>query len=228
MIHSFDSDIAKQYGLVEAILLQNFAFWIAKNEANERNYFDGRYWTYNSIKAFQELFPYLTKRKIEYAISKLIDKGVLQTGNYNSDRRDRTVWYALTDFGKCIVQNCEMHSPVLGNASADFVKCINTDNKQQIINTDNISRRFARPSVEEVNQYCKEAKLNVNAQQFVDYYDSNGWKVGKNAMKDWKAACRGWSRRENANKNDGKMKRKPSFDIDEIARRAKMNEDYEI
>ena len=90
----------------------------------------------------------------------------------------------------------------------------------------NKSKRFARPSVQDVEQYCKAANLNVNAQQFVDYYDSNGWKVGKNAMKDWKASCRNWARREQ--KDNGKMKRKPSFDIDEIAKKAKLNEDYDI
>ena len=90
------------------------------------------------------------------------------------------------------------------------------------------NKRFARPSVEEVEAYCKEHSLNVNVQQFVDYYDSNGWKVGKNAMKDWKATCRNWSRRENKDAPKGKMKRKPSFDIDEIAKKAKLNEEYDI
>lgn len=55
--------------------------------------------------------------------------------------------------------------------------------------------RFARPSLEEVQAYITEKGYSVNAQQFIDYYESNGWKVGKNSMKDWKAAVRTWEAR---------------------------------
>lgn len=55
-------------------------------------------------------------------------------------------------------------------------------------------KRFVKPTVEEVNQYCIERNNCVNAEQFFDYYESNGWKVGKNAMKDWKACVRTWER----------------------------------
>jgi hypothetical protein len=55
-------------------------------------------------------------------------------------------------------------------------------------------KRFTPPTVEEVSAYCQERKNGVDAQRFVDYYSSNGWKVGKNAMKDWKAAVRTWER----------------------------------
>lgn len=54
--------------------------------------------------------------------------------------------------------------------------------------------RFSPPSISEVQSYCQERQNNVDAQRFVDYYMSNGWKVGKNAMKDWKAAVRQWER----------------------------------
>lgn len=55
-------------------------------------------------------------------------------------------------------------------------------------------KRFEKPTLEQVQAYCRERKNNVNAERFVDYYESNGWKVGKNAMKDWKAAVRTWER----------------------------------
>lgn len=55
-------------------------------------------------------------------------------------------------------------------------------------------KRFIVPTVEEVAEYCRERKNGVDAQRFVDYYASNGWKVGRNAMKDWKAAVRTWER----------------------------------
>ena len=54
--------------------------------------------------------------------------------------------------------------------------------------------RFSAPTVEEVKQYCDSTGLSLDVQRFVDYYTSNGWKVGKASMKDWKAAARNWNR----------------------------------
>ena len=54
------------------------------------------------------------------------------------------------------------------------------------------AKRFNRPTVQEVTDYCRERGNQVDAQRFVDYYTANGWRVGKNPMKDWKAAVRTW------------------------------------
>ena len=56
------------------------------------------------------------------------------------------------------------------------------------------AKRFTPPTVAEVRAYCQERQNNVDAERFVDYYTANGWKVGKNPMKDWKAAVRTWER----------------------------------
>ena len=53
------------------------------------------------------------------------------------------------------------------------------------------------PSLEDVKQYCDERKNNINPVQFMSYYESNGWKVGKDKMKDWKASVRYWETRKN-------------------------------
>ena len=62
--------------------------------------------------------------------------------------------------------------------------------------------KFSPPSVDEVNMYCQEKGLSIDAQRFVDYYESNGWMVGRNKMKDWRAAVRNWGR--NGSVNSGK------------------------
>lgn len=54
------------------------------------------------------------------------------------------------------------------------------------------SKRFIKPTIEEIKAYCIERRNTVNAERFFDYYECNGWKVGKNPMKDWKAAVRTW------------------------------------
>lgn len=55
-------------------------------------------------------------------------------------------------------------------------------------------KRFIKPTTEEVLAYCTERNNGIPPQQFVDYYESNGWKVGRNPMKDWKAAVRTWEK----------------------------------
>ena len=71
------------------------------------------------------------------------------------------------------------------------------------------SKRFVKPTVEEVEAYCTSRGNTVNAQRFIDHYESNGWKVGKNPMKDWKAAVRTWESREevqSSGKHSGSVK----------------------
>lgn len=53
---------------------------------------------------------------------------------------------------------------------------------------------FIKPTLEEVAEYCKERANGIDPQQWIDHYTSNGWKVGKNSMKDWKAAVRTWEK----------------------------------
>ena len=53
-------------------------------------------------------------------------------------------------------------------------------------------KRFIAPTLEQVAEYCKERNSSVNPESFISYYSANGWKVGKNPMKDWKAAVRNW------------------------------------
>jgi len=97
MNHSFDIDIAKQYGVEEAIIIENIAFWIKKNISNNKHNYDGYYWTYNSCKSFSELFPYIKADKINRILNKLIEKKVLIVGNYNKYKYDQTRWYSIID-----------------------------------------------------------------------------------------------------------------------------------
>ena len=73
----------------------------------------------------------------------------------------------------------------------------NVKNEKKINN-----RGFVKPTVEDVRAYCTERNNNVDAESFVDFYESKGWMVGKNKMKDWKAAVRTWERSRNSNCNN--------------------------
>ena len=79
--------------------------------------------------------------------------------------------------------------------------------KDSLDNADKPQRtRFTPPTLEEVKAYCQERSNGVDAERFVDYYNANGWRVGKNPMKDWKAAVRTWEK--NGFSNGGSYSKK--------------------
>lgn len=124
MNHIFNVEIAKKYGILEAVIINHFQFWLKKNKANETNYHEGRYWTYNSISAFSKLLPYASEKQIRGALQRLQDENILMTGNFNKAPFDRTLWYSFTDFGKSILQNGNIDDSLLSNAFAPEGKSI--------------------------------------------------------------------------------------------------------
>ena len=82
---------------------------------------------------------------------------------------------------------------------------------------DKTAKRFKKPTVEDVSLYCQSRNNFVDAEKFFDFYSSNGWKVGKNAMKDWKAAVRTWEK--NSTTEQTKSKVEQSLDTWQEARR---------
>ena len=62
--------------------------------------------------------------------------------------------------------------------------------------TDSNKRRFKKPTIQDISDYCFERKNNIDAETFYDFYQSKDWKVGKNKMKDWKACVRTWEKRQ--------------------------------
>lgn len=205
MVHFFDVEIAEKYGIFEAVFINNLEFWLAKNEANDTNYHDGRYWSYNTKDAMIKLFPYVSPKKIWNAIDHLREEGIILTGNFNEKKWDRTLWYTLSDFGKCILPERNFHFPEMENADSEKGEPIPykntdkiTDNKRESILTDAKEKaaRFIPPTADEIRSYCIESGIEVDANAFCDYYESNGWMVGKNKMKSWKAAVRNWERHD--------------------------------
>lgn len=57
-------------------------------------------------------------------------------------------------------------------------------------------KKFVKPTVEEIAAYCQEKNYTINAKQFFNYYESNGWRIGRNPMKSWHAALQTWQARE--------------------------------
>lgn len=103
-------------------------------------------------------------------------------------------------YTKCI-QDVSVGKDSIGKISIDKDSIVK-DSKGESVRGEK-TKRFIPPSVEEVEQYCIERSNNIDAQSFIDFYESKGWMIGKNKMKDWKAAVRTWERsRKQENKEN--------------------------
>jgi hypothetical protein len=138
MNHAFNAEVAKQYGMKEAVLIAHFQFWLKKNVADNRNQHDGRTWSYNTIEVIAQSFPYLSINEVRNGINSLVKAGVLLKANYNRAAYDQTRWYAFQDEQKwlnsdekdtqaaetLILQNCEMDLAELQNPFDEIAKPI--------------------------------------------------------------------------------------------------------
>lgn len=149
MTHQFSSHIATQYGIEEAILIHHFYFWIKKNAANDQNFHDGRYWTYNTTKAFQELFPYMNETKIHRVLKRLVEANIIIKGQHNADRFDRTCWYAFTDEAYDVLD-------AGGYDGLDFVKMKNGFCQNEMTIPDNNTITYKKRKIEDKSSKKKK------------------------------------------------------------------------
>ena len=158
---------------------------------------------------------------VKRSLKTLLVMGLIEQVYHSVDNRDvhyRAFAYprvnlnlARVNLNQASVQN----EPTLGsertNPRVKMTQAYNDDNKADNI-ADNIAdkrekivvcddttskTKFQKPSIEEVKAYVKEKGFNMDPEKFFDHYESNGWKVGKNPMKDWKAAVRNWEKGDN-------------------------------
>ena len=184
--HHFKVALAKEFGIEEAIFIDEIQHQIKKNKLNERNFHDGRYWTYNSLKAYEETFSYLNAGKIKRIINNLVDKGILMKGNFNTNQYDRTCWYAFTDLGLTIVQKCYIDLLIMTNGKVENDSPIPTTNTTT--NTTTISFTpsnegsdgglFDESNTSTLTMLSSEDKIpyaprnkNVSSEKILEYFD---------------------------------------------------------
>lgn len=202
----FDVEVAKEVGIIAAVLFQHIAFWCQHSYANGTNYYEGRYWTYNSIKAFREIFPYLSKSQVDTALKKLVDAGLIVKGNFNKSTYDRTAWYALTEIGNALFENrksisekSEMESQEIGNGfpgNRKPIPDINTDTTHDV-NTNKVRcGNFTPPTIDELKAYAAEIGYETfDAEYFMKYYETSGWKKSNGKpVTNWKLTVQTWKK----------------------------------
>ncbi len=140
----------------------------------------------------------LSRQQIRTAISKLISTNEVTTsrhGNFTVFTIKNYVDYQASNQDSN--QPSTNHQPTI-NQPSNTKKVRNKEytpyNPPQGDDGVSVSKRFVPPTPEEVNVYCRERNNGIDGSEFCDFYTSKGWKVGKNPMKDWKAAVRTWER----------------------------------
>lgn len=135
--------------------------------------------------AYIASFCQCSESKVSKSVKKLIDHGYIERDGFDGRKR--------------ILRSC-----LAKNASLPSKKCYPASEKMPTINIDSNKdikkdryMRFTPPTVEEVSAYCEERNNGINPERFIDFYESKGWMVGRNRMKDWKAAIRTWEQRDN-------------------------------
>ncbi len=208
MNHSFNIEIAKEAGVNGAVILENLYFWQNKNKANDKNFFDGDYWVYNSIKAWNKLFPYFSEKQIRSALKKIESLGFIKTGNYSKLKYNRTKWYSLTEKTLSILEGYKRDISICTKGQNSFVqkgKTLLTDINLTTINKDNTfsgKEPFVLPTRNQLIIIFKETASKYKWK--FDYeLEADTWlewtKNPKCNWKDWKSAARNWARRIKTN-----------------------------
>ena len=179
MNHSFNTKVAELYGLEEAILLENIYFWCKKNETNNK-LTQGKPWTYNTVKAFNLQFKYLSPAVITRALKNLVKYKLIEVGEFNTNAYDHTKWYCVTDRTRSFFEdtnnnsssdydksNYENNNPNYENSKSNMQKSqtnitdINTDDNTDINTDDNtdIDSPGSLPEKEPKSNSCKKTPV---------------------------------------------------------------------
>lgn len=95
--HHFSPIVAEKYGVNAAIFLRDIYHWCDTNRNNDAHFFEGRWWTHQTVKGLCRRHIYWTRNQVEHIIKTCKEKGALLSGHFSDDQLDRTSWYALTD-----------------------------------------------------------------------------------------------------------------------------------
>jgi hypothetical protein len=168
-VHMFDSAIADEVGVNAAVIYQNIAFWCERNEANNENMHEGRAWTFNSVKAYGSLFPYLTPDQIRRSLEKLVEVGLLGSGHFHEDQRIRAKWF-------CVLR--QSHLALMPAPFGTDAKCTNDTDVNTDINTDGKPNACAG-----LFDAMETPDTTKKADRFEEFWKSYPKKAGKPAAK---------------------------------------------
>ena len=121
MIHSFDTEIAGEYGIPSAIILQQIVDMVHEIDGNGGPYVNGKAWVRRSVKDFAVDMPYLCYDTVKRGLDNLVNKGLIEKSNYSTKLTDRSLWYTLTEK----TEQMPSSRPLVQNAPIISANCPN-------------------------------------------------------------------------------------------------------
>lgn len=150
----------------------------------------------------------LSVMQVRTAIKKL-----RSTGEITSKSSNKNTVFIVNNYDLYQGGNKQNNEPVTSKEQTDNIQITTTKESKEVKKEKNNNiKRFTPPTYEQVFTYCKERKNTVDAERFLDFYESKGWMVGKNKMKDWKAAVRNWERSSKQETKPAKQNQFHNFD----------------
>ena len=238
-LHSFNTEVAQKVGVNAAVVYENIRYWVEKNRANNKHNHGGYYWTYNSMRAFGLMFPYLSAAQVKLALNKLKDQKFIGVSNYNKAKFDKTSWYCdfdPLDLAKIANGEDRNNQPIPDNKPynklyiledrVDTVSTHDTKTKRnENLNLNNTANCDIIPKAKKKRMALPDNWVTSNADEefalekgwAVEHISSQAYKfrdyhLAKGSiMSDWSAAWRTWVRNDFDNK-----KKPPAKSIDMI------------
>ena len=162
----------------------------------------------------------LSVMQVRTAIKKL-----RSTGEITSKSSNKNTVFIVNNYDLYQGSNKQNNEPVTSKQQTDNIQITTTKESKEVKKEKNNNiKRFTPPTYEQVSTYCKERHNTVDAERFLDFYESKGWMVGKNKMKDWKAAVRNWERSSKQETKPAKQNQfhnfdERNYDFDELEKR---------
>lgn len=170
--HSFSVDVAEQYSVDIALMLNHFSFWYLKNKGDNHQYFKGDYWVRMKAVQMQEYYPYFSLRQLRYLIDKMIDLKLLKQDEFNTKKNDRTKWYSLTKKSKSLL-NISTDKIVTNNKKIGKKTPYETAQKLTDKNVTNVTHKIVSQTDKNVTSILKEEDTK-------DRYYYNSKKIASN------------------------------------------------
>ena len=179
----------------------------------------------------------MSRSTIRRCLKKLEQEGYIKTACFNKLKFDHTKWYAVNNehieevkmpTSKCSKRtHRDVQNEHIRSVQNEHIRSVqNEHNNNNYITTKETTKeivssgekRFIPPSVDEVRAYCDERHNGIDPERFIDFYAAKGWMIGKNKMKDWRAAVRNWERKDKEAKTSSKTVRQEGNEFDQLLR----------
>lgn len=203
MRYAIEGDIAKQVGANAALVYNHVLYWIERNKKAKRAEHRGEVWMYDTHASIASHFGFLTRDQVRRCLDKLVKSGLLKCTTVGFDR---TTWYTTTAADNYLANGVE--KAVSTKWQKRHMEAAELPLTSGRIATSTIYKEYTktigakapkRPSIEELTKAFQEKGHPTPkdiAETFIDHYESNGWKVGRNTMKSWRHAVGTWMKRE--------------------------------